>query len=85
MVAITDNIKRFLEEDNSRVEELISKYPSTIPTAVVADFLGIAQTSVRSSIDNGAFGVGWRKPGKTNRSYCIPTANFVRWYIQYKV
>lgn len=73
-------IEEFMEADRERMEELITKYPKQIPVPVVADFMGMDHNSLRAAIDGGSLGISWRKDGKLNRGYCIPTAKFVYWW-----
>lgn len=39
------------------------------------------ENSTRATVEGGAFGFAWRKSGKANKAYCVPTAQFVRWYL----
>lgn len=78
---MTDTIKAFIDEDNNRVEELIKENPIHISVPRIAEFLQIDVVSARAAIECGAFGLAWRKQGKLNKAYCIPTAQFVRWYL----
>lgn len=80
-----ERIKHFLDEDLDRVDDLLEKYPINIPVAAVAEFLHISGDSVRSAIECGAFGIVWRKTGKVNKAYSVPTAQFVRWYLNVNV
>lgn len=73
-------IEEFIAEDKARIEEIINKYPRQIPVPVVADLLGTNQSSLRAAIESGALGLAWRKTGKLNKGYCIPTAKFVYWW-----
>ena len=78
---MTDTIKAFIDEDNNRVEELIKENPIHLPIAKIAEFLQINADSARAAVESGSFGLAWRKQGKLNKAYCIPTAQFVRWYL----
>ena len=73
-------VEEFIAEDKAKVEEIITKYPRQIPVPVIAEMLGTDQNSLRAAIDGGALGISWRKDGKLNRGYCIPTAKFVYWW-----
>lgn len=77
-------IDEFFKQDNEKVEKLLEQYPVNIPTRVVADFLKIDVNSVRAIIECGNVGLSWRKTGKMNTSYVIPTATFLRWYLNKK-
>lgn len=80
----SDKVLQFLEADANKVEILIQNYPVNMPTAAAADFLGLDVASLRSAIENGVVGMSWRKAGKANHAYFIPTAQFVRWYLNIK-
>lgn len=75
------DINQFLEADEMKVKQLISNNPVSLTPQTVADFLGINVQSVRSIIENGRIGLSWRKDGKMNHGYVIPTTRFVRWYL----
>lgn len=75
------SIKEYLDNDVARLEQLIAEYPQQIPVPIAAKFLGCAPESLRTACEEYAlFGFAWRKPGKVNKAFCIPTAVFVRWY-----
>ena len=74
-------VKAFLDRDLDRIDEIIDKYPLRIPIPVVAEFFEMHENSARAAVEGGAFGFAWRKDGKVNKAYCIPTAQFVRWYL----
>lgn len=76
-----EKIQAFLDSDLEKVDTLIEKCPDRIPVMVLVEFLKMDQNSVRAAIEAGAFGFAWRKDGKTNKAYCVPTAQFVRWYL----
>lgn len=76
------SITEFLEEDENRLEQLIEQYPRSIPTKALADFLDLDVVSVRTIIEGGQIGLHWKKAGKLNSAYCVPTATFVRWYLR---
>ena len=81
----TNNIKALLENDLDKVDALIEKYPLRIPIPVLADFLQMDENSTRAAVEGGAFGFAWRKAGKVNKAYCVPTAQFVRWHLNINV
>ncbi len=75
-------LQEFIQEDNSKVEQLINQYPIKIPVPVISDFLHMSEDSTRSAIENGSLcGLCWHKVGKANKGYCVPTGTFVRWYL----
>lgn len=78
---MTDSIAKMLDGDIEKVDKLIHDYPDQAPIAAIAEFLGIQSVSVRAAIECGAFGFAWRKEGKCVKAYCVPTAQFVRWYL----
>lgn len=78
---MTDTIKAFIDEDNNRVEELIKENPIHLPIAKIAEFLQIDVATARAVVECNCFGLAWKKQGKLNKAYCIPTAQFVRWYL----
>lgn len=78
-------VLEFLHKDLDMIDEIIKEYPNTIPSKAVAKILDIDVASVRAATARGIFGVAWRKPGKANNAYCIPTAKFVRWYLNFQV
>lgn len=78
---MTTAISEYLQHDDEKIEKLISDYPQNIPVRAAAEFLGVDDESVRSAIENGNFGYSWKKAGKLNRSFAIPTAHLLRWYM----
>lgn len=74
-------VKAFLDRDLDRIDEIIEKYPDRVPVPTIADFLHMDENSTRAAVEGGAFGFAWRKSGKANKAYCVPTAQFVRWYL----
>lgn len=80
---MTNAIRNFLSADEQKVEKLIEEYPVSIPTAKAAEFLGVNLASMRAIIESGSIGLSWRKEGKLNKAFFIPTPQFVRWYIRY--
>ena len=67
---------------NDREQELLKiceEYPRNIPLAVAAEFLGTSTESLRAAIAQGTAGfaaLSWRKLGKSNHGYLIPTMAF---------
>lgn len=80
---MTDVIKDFLDSDDRKIEKLISEYPVSVPTKVAAEFLGIDCASLRAIINENTVGLSWKKEGKLNKGFFIPTPQFLRWYIRY--
>lgn len=81
---MSDFILEFLKNDEAKVEEIIKKYPTSIPVDQVADLLGMSKKSVRAAIEAGNLGgVTWRTPGALNKGFNIPTSPFIRWYMQF--
>lgn len=78
----SSNLNDFLSADNKKIDKLIEEFPVNLPISAVADFLSIDVASVRAAVDNGVFGLCWKKPGKMNKGYFVPTAQFVRWYVR---
>lgn len=76
-----DKINDFLSQDNDKLAELIENNPVNVPVNCAAEFLGADVASVRAAIENEVFGAAWRKIGSTRHGYYIPTAQFVRWYL----
>lgn len=77
------SIAEFLKNDEAKIEEIIKKYPITIPVSEVANLLGMTPKTVRAAIESGNLGgVTWRTPGALNKGFNIPTSPFVRWYMQ---
>lgn len=76
-----NKITDFLSLDNKRLEKLIEDNPVNIPVNAVADFLGADVASIRATIENNTFGASWRKSGSVRHAYYVPTAQFVRWYL----
>lgn len=77
----TTKINEFLSADNAKIDRLIDNFPINLPVSAVADFLSVDVASVRAFIENGVVGVSWIKQGKANHGYYVPTAQFVRWYL----
>lgn len=75
----------FLAEDNEKIDKLIEDNPHSLSIMEIAKFLNMDVTSVRSAIENNTFGMAWRKTGSTRKAYNVPTAQFVRWYLNMNV
>ena len=75
-----ERINSYLNGNLEKLDELIAKHPVKIPVKDVAEFLQVDEESVRASIENGVFGMAWRRSGKLNKAFHIPTAQFVWWY-----
>lgn len=80
---MTNAIRDFLSADEAKVEQLIKEYPVSIPTAKAAEFLGVNLASMRAIIESGSLGLSWRKEGKLNKGFFLPTTQFLRWYMRY--
>ena len=80
---MSEHIAEFLKNDEAKIEEIIKKYPITIPITEVATLLGMTPKTVRAAIESGNLGgVTWRTPGALNKGFNIPTSPFIRWYMQ---
>ncbi len=75
------NIKAFIDNDLNKIDKLIEENPIRMTVKTTAQFLNVDEDSVRAAIECGAFGFAWRKAGKVSKAYCVPTAQFVRWYL----
>lgn len=82
---MSDKITEFIKADDAKVEKIIKEHPLQIPVAVAADLLGCHVDSVREFLTNSNIGMSWLKPGKQNHGFCIPTAQFIRWYLNIKI
>lgn len=78
---LTEKINQFLTADNSKIDALIESNPESVSITDISKFLGADVASVRCAIENNAFGMSWRKQGMSRHGYYIPTAQFVRWYL----
>lgn len=78
---MTEKIRAFIDTDNQKLEQIIEKYPLSVPVPIAAEFLGCHQDTLRSALENGRLGFSERKIGKVNRGFVIPTGHFVRWYL----
>lgn len=78
MKGIPEPIKQRLDE----LDELVEKYPISIPLEAVASFLRMDGENLKACIDSGncKFALGWKKNVKGYRAYKIPTVTFYRWY-----
>lgn len=74
-------LNEFLSEDNAKIDRLIENFPVNLPVSAVSDFLGLDVASIRAAIENERIGLAWKKAGRANHGYFIPTAQFVRWYL----
>lgn len=79
---ISSKINDFIHQDNEKIDRLIENFPVNLPVSAVADFLSMDVSSVRAVIENGVVGLAWKKSGRANHGYYIPTAQFVRWYLK---
>lgn len=78
----TSKINDFISDDNAKIDKLIENFPINLPVSAVSDFLSVDVASIRAAIECGnAFGLAWKKSGKSNHGYYVPTAQFVRWYL----
>lgn len=69
------------EDRQAELEQICKDHPIEIPIAVAAKWLGVSAESLRYSIIQGTCGfvaLSWRKPGKSNAGYHIPTSVFYR-------
>lgn len=78
---ISSKVNEFLYADNEKIDRLIENFPVNLPVSAIADFLCMDVASVRAVIENGIVGAAWKKQGRANHGYYIPTAQFVRWYL----
>lgn len=78
---MTETIKTFLEADTQKLEQIIERYPRQIPAKIVAELMGVSPENLRQAVSEGELGISWRKPGKLTGGNCIPTAKFVRWWL----
>ena len=80
-VKFSDKVSQLLNDDNDKIDRLITENPDSISVTAIAKFLNMDATSVRSAIENNTFGISWKKNGSARHGYFIPTAQFVRWYL----
>ena len=73
-------IDDFMQKDKEWLDGIVQQYPQNIPIAALAEHFGCAVETVRAIVEAGGFGFAWRKPGRANHAYLIPTAQFVRVY-----
>lgn len=71
----------FLTKDNEKIDKLLEGNPQSLSAMEIANFLNADVTSVRSAIENNVFGMSWKKAGSTRKAYNVPTAQFIRWYL----
>lgn len=77
-----EKINDFLAADTEKLAAIIERYPRQIPVPVIAELFGCHQDTVRMALEEqGLLGIAERKPGKHNRTFVVPTAHFVRWYM----
>lgn len=70
----------FLNGKIENLSKLVEAHPEKLTVKDIAEFLKIDEDSVRAAIENGVFGMAWRKSGAMNKAYSTPTAQFVWWY-----
>ena len=81
-----DTLSEFLKSEREWLNGIIEQYPRQIPIAPIAEHWGCAGDSIRAAIEQDAtFGVYWRKVGRANKAYMIPTGLFVQWYCKVKL
>lgn len=78
---ISEKTAAFISSDNEKIDKLIESNQSNLSITDIANFLGMDVASVRSSIENGTFGLAWKKNGSARHGYFIPTSQFIRWYL----
>ena len=80
-----DTLSEFLKSEREWINGIIEQYPRQIPIAPIAEHWGCAGDSIRAAIEQDAtFGLYWRKVGRANKAYMIPTGLFVQWYCKVK-
>lgn len=85
MTEVNDTLSEFLKAEREWINSIIEQYPRQIPINPIAEHWGCAPDSVRAAIEQDAtFGVYWRKVGRANKAYMIPTGLFVQWYCKVK-
>lgn len=71
-------LNSYIEENLIKVAEVIKENPSYIKTKAVADLLGVSLDSVKTYLRNGGdLGLAWKKEGKQNHGYSVPTFQFL--------
>ncbi len=73
-------LNSFLNDKLESLGKLAEEHPEKLTVKDIAEFLKVDEDSVRAAIENGVFGMAWRKSGAMNKAYSIPTAQFVWWY-----
>ncbi len=76
-----ERLRVYLNADLDKIDKLIEENPIRLTIKTAAEFLSMDNESVRAVVEGGAFGLAWRKTGKANKAYCVPTPQFVRWYL----
>lgn len=85
MSETNDTLSEFLKSEKEWINEIIEKYPQQIPIIPIAEHWGCDPSSIRAAIEQDAtFGLYWRKVGRANKAYIIPTGLFVQWYCKVK-
>lgn len=68
----------FTRENLIKIAEVVKEHYDDIPVEVAAELVGISKESMRTYLQNGGeYGIAWRKPGKQNCGYSIPTYAFL--------
>ena len=73
---------KLIKERLRLLEELVEKYPTIIPLAQAAAFLGMNAEGLKAALmrGNAPFGFSYQKTDKGNRVNIIPTVKFYLWY-----
>ncbi len=80
-----DKLSEFIKSEREWLNSIIEQYPCQIPVKALSEHWGCQPDSIRAAIEQDSnFGVFWRKDGKTNKAYLIPTGFFVQWYCRVK-
>lgn len=67
----------------NELDKLVNDFPTEIPLVHAADFLRMDPPSLRAYLQtNTSFGMAWKKEGKTNCGFHIPTLTFYMWVTQ---
>ena len=80
-MSAVEKLNSYLTGEMERLNELTEKKPLYLTVKDVSSFLGVDDESVRAAIECGVFGMAWRKSGKLNKAFHIPTAQFALWFI----
>ena len=79
-------IQDFLDADREKIAEIIKQYPLQIPTGIIGKLFGCNPAGVRDAIlKSQQLGITWCLEGNKTSGYCVPTARFVRWYLNLTV